>query len=68
MSLAMIALNQSLHYLTSKMYSVKIQESVHLQFQKMREVYSAVSTDMEISLSVHLQFYLFSGDEMSLFS
>ena len=58
----MIALNQSLHYLTSKMYSVKIQESVHLQFQEMREVYSAVSTDMEISLSVHLQFYLFSGD------
>ena len=34
----------------------------------MREVYSAVSTDMEISLSVHLQFYLFSGDESSLFS
>ena len=72
MSLAMIALNKSWQYLMSKMFSVKIQKYVSIQFYLFTvyesSLFNCKYTDIDTSLSVYLQFYLFTGDESSLFN
>ena len=71
-SLAMIALKKSWHYLMSKMYSVKVQEYVYLQFYLFSgnesSLFSCKYTVIDTPLSVYIQFYLFSGSESRLFS
>ena len=72
MSLAMIALNKSWQYLMSKMFSVKIQKYVSIQFYLFTvyesSLFNCKYTDIDTSLSVYLQFYLFTGYESSLFN